>query len=140
MQYKRIICGAFLVLGLFLICMLWPTNDDWQYLTAPYLTGSWWERMLPHAAFWRPWDALFGTFLNQNTGMFPTLNHVVIYAAHVMGTFLVFTILKKIWGGQVLLLGRQFVLLFFTSYARRCFRMRYTKSNLCYLLGACCSL
>ena len=56
--------------------------------------------MLPHAAFWRPWDALFGTFLNQNTGMFPTLNHVVIYAAHVMGTFLVFTILKKIWGGK----------------------------------------
>lgn len=99
MQFKKIICGVCLVIGLLFVLMLWPTNDDWQYLTAPYITGTWWERMLPHKAFWRPWDALFGTILNQNTGMFPSLNHLVNYSGHVAGAYLVFTILKRFGGG-----------------------------------------
>ncbi len=75
------------MIGLVFLLLLWPTNDDWGYLTAPYVSGSWWQRMLPNGAFWRPWDALFGTLLNQNTGMFPSLNHIANYCGHCGGVF-----------------------------------------------------
>lgn len=83
---KTILIALWLV-GLCMLLLLWPTNDDWGYLTAPYLKGDWLHRMMPNGVYWRPFDALFGTFLNQNTGMFPSLNHIANYFGHCGGGY-----------------------------------------------------
>ena len=84
------------IAGLCMLLLLWPTNDDWDYSTAPYVEGSLLHRMLPNGTFWRPFDALFGSFLNLNTGMFPSINHMANYLGHCWGAILVWKIGRKL--------------------------------------------
>lgn len=97
---KTILIALWLV-GLCMLLLLWPTNDDWGYLTAPYLKGDWLHRMMPNGVYWRPFDALFGTFLNQNIGMFPSLNHIANYFGHCGGGILVWLICNRLNYGRL---------------------------------------
>lgn len=95
MRKKTIIYTFFLSLPviLYFLILILPTFDDWTYLTAPYfgkvLTA---ERMLPWNGYWRPFDALTGSILGLNHHLFPALNHVLIFIAHVLSTCLIYRI------------------------------------------------
>lgn len=72
------------------ISLLLPTFDDWTYYTAPYFGDFFSYRLLPNASYWRPFDAVFGWLLGLDHRMFPALNHVFVYAAHLGSTVLVY--------------------------------------------------
>lgn len=75
---------------LYAIVLLLPTFDDWTYYTAPSFDGLFNYRLLPNSSYWRPFDAAFGWLLGLDHRMFPALNHIVVYAAHVGVTVLVY--------------------------------------------------
>lgn len=75
---------------LYAIALLLPTFDDWTYYTAPWFGDLLSYRLLPNASYWRPFDAVFGWLLGLEPRLFPVLNHVFVYAAHLSCTVLVF--------------------------------------------------
>ena len=75
---------------LYAISLLLPTFDDWTYYTVPYFGELFTYRLLPNASYWRPFDALFGSLLGLDYRLFPALNHVFVYAAHLGSTVLVY--------------------------------------------------
>ena len=79
---------------LWLLCQLLPTFDDWTYYTAPYMGSLFSSRWLPMDSWWRPFDHVFGWIVGLNYRLFPTLNHVFVYAAHLMNTLLVWHIAR----------------------------------------------
>ena len=81
---------------LWLLCQLLPTFDDWTYYTAPYMGSLFSSRWLPMDSWWRPFDHVFGWIVGLNYRLFPTLNHVFVYAAHLMNTLLVWHIARQL--------------------------------------------
>ena len=81
---------------LWLLCQLLPTFDDWTYYTAPYMGTLFSSRWLPMDSWWRPFDHVFGWIVGLNYRLFPTLNHVFVYAAHLMNTLLVWHIARQL--------------------------------------------
>ena len=79
-------------LVLWLLCQLLPTFDDWTYYTAPYMGELFSSRLLPIDSWWRPFDHVFGWIVGLNYRLFPTLNHVFVYAAHLVSTLLLWRI------------------------------------------------
>lgn len=75
---------------LYAITLLLPTFDDWTYYTTPSFDGLFNYKLLPNSSYWRPFDAAFGWLLGLDYRMFPALNHVVVYSAHVGVTVLVY--------------------------------------------------
>lgn len=77
---------------LYAITLLQPVHDDWSYVTTPYYDfgDKFTTRLMPFFSYWRPFDCLFGYVLSLAPGLFPTLNHVAVYAAHLINTFLIY--------------------------------------------------
>lgn len=91
----------FLLLSPFIVywlTLLLPTFDDWTYFTRPdYDFGEhFYERLVPRYSYWRPWDGMFGYVLSLNPDLFPALNHVVVYIAHLGGTYIIYRIAKEL--------------------------------------------
>lgn len=65
------------------VAPLLPFHDDWTYLTAPHPEFSC-SDLLPGAAFWRPFDALWGAVLGSAPWLFPWANRIAIVLGHVL--------------------------------------------------------
>lgn len=85
------------------ICMLEPTFDDWTYFTTPYydFTSNITDRLIPRYSYWRPFDCLFGLLLTIDHRLFPLLNHIAVFAAHIMSALMVYKL------SRMLSLGRE---------------------------------
>ena len=75
------------------VTLLMPTFDDFTYFTAPY-PKSLSDRLIPFGSYWRPFDALFGYFIEHHINLFPFANHLCIFTGHVVNTFLLYRLLK----------------------------------------------
>lgn len=80
------------------LTLLLPTFDDWGYFTTPdYDYGEhFYERLIPRYTYWRPWDGIFGYFLSLKPALFPSLNHIAVYIAHLGGTYFVYKISQEL--------------------------------------------
>lgn len=80
------------------LTILLPTFDDWTYFTRPdyYFGEHFYDRLMPHFSYWRPWDGMFGYILHLYPDLFPALNHAVVYIAHLGGTYIVYRISKEL--------------------------------------------
>lgn len=78
------------------LTLLLPTFDDWTYLTYPNDDPDFWSYLLPYGNYWRPLDALFGYLLAADLRLFPALNHVVVYAGHLLGTLMVWLVAREL--------------------------------------------
>ena len=78
------------------LTLLLPTFDDWGYFTTPdYDFGdSFYQHLIPRYTYWRPWDGIIGFVLSLKPSWFPTLNHIIVYMAHLGGTIIVYNIAK----------------------------------------------
>ena len=93
---KRI--GIYVLMFVALLAMvmpLLPFQDDWTYLTAPN-PGFVWRDLLPGAAFWRPFDALWGGILGCAPWLFPWANRIAIVLGHVLCVYLVARIVDEL--------------------------------------------
>lgn len=83
---------------LYALTFLLPTFDDWTYFTTPYhnFGDIFVNRLLPNLSYWRPWDALFGYILSCFPSLFPLLNHIAVYTAHLGCCFIVWLIGKQL--------------------------------------------
>ncbi len=77
-----------------------PTFDDWTYLTRPQLGSFDVGLLLPWSTYWRPFDGLMGYVVGRNLALFPVLNHVLILTAHLLSTFLLDRIARKVGLGR----------------------------------------
>ena len=77
---------------LYAVTLLQPVHDDWSYFTTPYYDfgDDFTARLKPYFSYWRPFDSLFGYVLSLAPGLFPTLNHIAVYLAHLASTFIVY--------------------------------------------------
>ena len=92
--------GISLLLGFVLFALgapLLPFQDDWTYLTAPNLDFTW-RDMLPGAAFWRPFDALWGGALGIAPGLFPWANRIAVVFGHVLCVWLALRLIEDLCG------------------------------------------
>ena len=97
---KRIgIYGLMWIALLALVVPLLPFQDDWTYLTAPNPEFAW-RDLLPGAAFWRPFDALWGGILGRAPWLFPWANRIVIVLGHVLCVYLVARIVDALSGDK----------------------------------------
>lgn len=71
-----------------MVMPLLPFQDDWTYLTAPNPDFAW-RDLLPGAAFWRPFDAMWGGILGCAPWLFPWANRIAIVLGHVLCVYLV---------------------------------------------------
>lgn len=74
---------------------LMPFHDDWCYATAPNPDFAW-TQLLPSAAFWRPFDVLWGVLMAKIPGLFPLANRFVVVLAHTLSSLLAWEVLGKI--------------------------------------------
>lgn len=90
-----------LIIGFF-VCALWvaligdvsPLGDDWTYLTSPH-TGCSWQVLLPSAAWWRPFDGLWGWMMANAPQCFPWANRVAVAIAHLLNAVMMYSALRK---------------------------------------------
>ena len=75
---------------LYAITLLLPTFDDWTYYTTPYFGKLTFSNLLPERSWWRPLDVIFGWVLGRDYRLFPLLNHIFVYAGHVVSTILIY--------------------------------------------------
>ena len=80
------------------LSLLLPTFDDWDYFTTPdYDYGeNFLDRLIPRYTYWRPWDGIIGYVLSLKPSWFPTLNHIIVYVAHLGGTITIYLIAKEL--------------------------------------------
>lgn len=88
-----LIAAPFLLWAMLLIM---PTFDDWTTLSSPNHDPHFMQYFLPFGPTWRPGDALFGYINGLNYKLFPALNHVMIWLAHLGSTFLVWLISRQL--------------------------------------------
>ena len=83
---------------LWTIIQILPTFDDWTYFTNPYYDfgNSFWNMLIPRESYWRPFDCFFGYILSFNDKLFPTLNHIAVYAGHIANTLMLWIISNKL--------------------------------------------
>ena len=81
---------------LYAVTLLQPVHDDWSYFTTPYYDfgDDFTARLKPYFSYWRPFDGLFGYVLSLAPGLFPTLNHIAVYLAHLASTFIVYRLCR----------------------------------------------
>lgn len=79
---------------LWAILQILPTFDDWTTLSAPNRDPNFIQYFLPYGMTWRPGDALFGYINGISYKLFPKLNHILVFAAHIGSTLLVYKITK----------------------------------------------
>ena len=74
------------------ISLILPTFDDWNTLSSPNYDNNCIKYLLPYGTTWRPGDAMFGYINAINSRLFPLINHIFIFLAHLASTFLVYKI------------------------------------------------
>lgn len=79
-----------------MVLPLLPFHDDWTYLTAPNPEFAW-RDLLPGAAFWRPFDALWGGIIGCAPWLFPWANRIAIVLGHVLCVYLVVRIVGELF-------------------------------------------
>ena len=83
-----VLTAPFILWGKLLIL---PTFDDWATLSSPNTDADFLQFFLPYGSSWRPFDALIGYVYSWiGPQWFPTLSHLLIFAAHAGSTFMVF--------------------------------------------------
>ena len=101
-------------LALYIVAQILPIGDDFSYFTAPY-PKSLHDRLFPFGSWWRPFDALLGHYMEGHNRLFPLLNHIIIYSFHLVNTFIVFFLLRRL--GRSLAATNTATLLFYVSPA-----------------------
>lgn len=101
-------------LALYMVVQIMPVGDDFSYFTAPY-SKSLHDRLFPFGSWWRPFDALLGHYMEGHNRLFPLLNHIIIYGFHLVNTFIVFFLLRRL--GRSLTATNTATLLFYVSPA-----------------------
>ena len=86
--------GFVLALGAFFVL---PNNDDFYCLSAPHKFQDI-NVLLPNGTFWRPLDALWGLLMGQCVGVFPFLNHLLVFS---LFTFCIYGLIKILDGCYV---------------------------------------
>jgi len=92
---KRSPIPYIIIIAPILLCaalMVYPSYDDWSTLSSPNYDSQWQKFFLPYGSVWRPFDALLGYIVAPFPQFFPSLNHVLIVLAHVLGATLVYAI------------------------------------------------
>lgn len=77
---------------------LLPTFDDWSYFTNPYhdFGEGLSSLVIPRDSYWRPFDCIFGHVLSFDKSLFPALNHIMVFLGHLINTFLVWHIARRV--------------------------------------------
>lgn len=93
---------SFFPLLLYALLLLEPTSDDWSYLTNPYFGNPFiHERIFPDGNHWRPFDALYGSFLSNFVWLYPSLNHIIILIAHCINAYFVYILSYKLFSNKL---------------------------------------
>lgn len=82
-------------LALYMVVQIMPVGDDFIYFTAPYPKNLH-DRLFPFDSWWRPFDALYGHYIEAHQQLFPLLNHIIIYSFHLANTFIVYFLLRQL--------------------------------------------
>lgn len=79
---------------LWAILLILPTFDDWTTLSLPNYDPNYLLYVLPLGMTWRPGDAIFGYINAIDYHLYPTLNHIMIFLAHIGSTIVIFKLTK----------------------------------------------
>lgn len=75
---------------LWAILLILPTFDDWTTLSMPNYALDYQTYIFPLGMTWRPFDAIMGYVNAIDYHLYPTLNHVLIFMAHMGSTFIIY--------------------------------------------------
>ena len=75
---------------LWAILQILPTFDDWTTLSLPNYDPDYLLYILPFGMTWRPGDAIWGYINAIDYQLYPALNHVMIFIAHICSTFVIY--------------------------------------------------
>ena len=75
---------------LWAILLILPTFDDWTTLSMPNYALDYQTYIFPLGMTWRPFDAIMGYVNAIDYHLYPTLNHVLIFMAHMGSTFVIY--------------------------------------------------
>lgn len=73
-----------------------PTFDDWVCLVSPATDALTLDYLRPQGTFWRPLDALVGQLVGTDLSLFPTLNHLIVIAGHLLNTLMVYALARRL--------------------------------------------
>lgn len=79
---------------LWAILLILPTFDDWTTLSLPNYEPDYLTYILPYGMTWRPFDAIMGYVNAIDYHLYPALNHVLIFMAHLGSTFAIYKLTK----------------------------------------------
>ena len=83
-------------IALLAILQILPTFDDWTTLSLPNYDPNYSLYLLPFGMTWHPGDAIWGYINALNYHLYPTLNHIMIFLAHLGSTFIIYKITQKL--------------------------------------------
>lgn len=73
-----------------------PTFDAWTTTSAPNPEALDWHELLPQGEYWRPYDVLYAHFLGCHPQFFPYLNHLFVWAVHLLNCYLTYVIAQQL--------------------------------------------
>jgi len=76
--------------------MIKPTFDDFTTLSSPNYDPDFLRYLFPFSSTWRPLDAIMGYINAIDYRLFPALNHIEIWTAHLVSTLLVYVICRQL--------------------------------------------
>lgn len=79
---------------LWAILQILPTFDDWTTLSLPNYDPDYLLYILPFGMTWRPGDAIWGYINAIDYQLYPALNHVMIFIAHICSTLIIYKLTK----------------------------------------------
>lgn len=79
---------------LWAILQILPTFDDWTTLSLPNYDPNYLLYILPFGMTWRPGDAIWGYINAIDYQLYPALNHVMIFIAHICSTLVIYKLTK----------------------------------------------
>ena len=90
------IIGIIISIPIFLwaILLILPTFDDWTTLSMPNFDPNFLTYILPFGMTWRPFDAIMGYVNAIDYHLYPFLNHILIFIAHIGSTFAIYRLSK----------------------------------------------
>lgn len=95
---------------LWAIILILPTFDDWTTLSLPNYEPNYLTYILPFGMTWRPFDAIMGYVNAIDYHLYPALNHILIFLAHLGSTFILYKLTKVLGFKQI---ARNIATLFF---------------------------
>lgn len=86
---------------LWAILQILPTFDDWTTLSLPNYNPNYLLYILPLGMTWRPGDAIFGYINAIDYRLYPSLNHIMIFLAHIGSTIVIFKLTKLLYFKEI---------------------------------------